>query len=228
MLDFPSRGGTRLWGNGTRSWSNLASGNGYKTAQHHPCCPESGIKYSQTTSDLKLHVEKVIKSRTDASFVNLSVSLRLDVHIQKLQTACPLERTRLQFKMCIRSSWEESVWRWEFWVTPLTWSSPRAIFLSSCPTTSLKIMVGTPSPCLPTTEHALLRYGLGATTLPSAFPSHVTSVTWESLFRGATCPYWMSPRPSPTRLFLGTYAALFHFRRWHLLLRRPAPLCFFP
>ena len=97
------------------------------------------------------------------------MSLRLDVHIQKLQTACPLERTRLQFKMCIRSSWEELVWRWEFWVTPVTWSSPRAIFLPSCPTASLKIMVGTPSPCLPTTEHSLLRYGLGATTCRQLF-----------------------------------------------------------
>ena len=50
MLDFASRGGTWLWGNRKRSWSSVASGNGYKTAQHHPCCPRSGIKDSQVAA----------------------------------------------------------------------------------------------------------------------------------------------------------------------------------
>lgn len=59
------------------------------------------------------------------------VGLGLDTHIQKLQAGSPLERISLQLKIYIRNSWAESIWRQEFQVTPLTLSSPLAVFLSS-------------------------------------------------------------------------------------------------
>ena len=60
---------------------------------------------------------------------------------------------------------------------------PSGYFLSSCPTTFLKIKAGTPSPCFPTTKHSLLGYGLGAPPCHQLFLP-MSPVSPESLVHG--------------------------------------------
>lgn len=92
-------------------------------------------------------------------------------HSRKLQTACPLERTRLQFKMCIRSSWEERSGDGDLGVTSLTFTPHNVLFLRAQPHFSGK---GWHSlSCFPTTKHSLVGYGLGAPpAINFSFPRH--------------------------------------------------------
>lgn len=144
------------------------------------------------------------------------VGLRLDVHTQKLQAEYPVERTSLQLKICVRSSWEESVWRWGFgW--PLWPRAPPDYFSFFFPSHVSQDNVWHSLFCFPTTKYSLLRYRLGATTYPSTFPSQVTSVNWELFLRGGIWHYWTPHPPTPAWRFLWRIL----FCLWHPLLSPP-------